>query len=195
MRHFGRRPSRRFTKRQSRPRVQHSPASMAQSLNADLGLLVVLGKANEMAGTALATDRDAGDRQQDLQTGNIMGNTTVTITGDATTTSHGHLGVVFYRLPRSFTVPVIGTDPIPSDADCVSGGMQASYRKNLPGYIIKYLMFPYSAETPFTRIISLNWAKFRMAKIRDGDFFVMNLHNFGTGQINFNWEARYYEYK
>ncbi len=158
-------------------------------------LLTVPAKAGLLAGTALATDRDAGDRSQELQTGNILGNMTIDVTASPSGAAFGVIEYVVFKVQRALTVPIIGTDPIPSDADAITGGLQSAYRKNMPGWIIQFGTFRISAEVTAIKKIRINWNKFRMAKVRDGDFFCIVYFNRTGGSITFDWQARYYEYK
>ncbi len=181
--------------RQSRPRVQHSPSSMGNTMLTNDQLLTVPAKATDVAGTALATDRDPGDRAQELQTGNVLGNMVIDVTATPGAGTFGIVEYVVFKVQRSHTVPIVGTDPIPTDTEIITGGLQGAYREHMPGWVIQFGNFRISQETTAIKRIKINWNKFRMAKCRDGDFYCVTYFNRTGSTITLDWQCRYYEYK
>ncbi len=149
---------------------------------------------NELAGTALTTARrDNADRQSTVANGSIIGRITIDL-GIRNVIQDGYVETIVGKVERSHVTPTKGTVPFPSDADCTSGGSQASFRKDLPGWIWNYQQIPVSAETSRTKKIIISPQKFHFGKCRDGDFIFLWVFNFTGGAIVIDVNARYKEY-
>ncbi len=194
MRHFGRRRYRSGSSGARKVRVQHSPSVIGSALTTEAAVLAVLANTVNVAGTSLQTDRDPGDRFQQVGNGSKLGQITIEL-ATRLVGQPGYLDIVIAKLERSFTVPVIGTDPIPSLAEMTSGGLQGIFRQNMPGWVVHHSVFPFSAAGSNTKTIKINLAKFRKNTFRDGDFLIMMLLNKSGGSMTVDWQTRYYEFK
>lgn len=178
----------------SRPRRQHTTSEMSGTVSANtLATVRFLVIPNQNAGASLLTERSGGDRAQEVNNGSRVGNITLDIT-ERGATSAGVLEVCVVKCQRQHAIPAVGTDPIPSTADVLATGLQQNMRGNTPGWVLKSFLFPYTAEMPVVRKISINLAKFKMATWRDGDYLAVLLFNRGGGAIIVDHTARYYEY-
>ncbi len=178
----------------SRPRIQHSPSEMDGSiLTKDLSLrfLVVVP---DTAGSNLAGDRIDSDRFQTVSTGSIVKSLTIQVAIRAIT-NEGYLEYSIVKMQRQHAVPVVGTAPMPTDAEADGIGLESVMRENFPGWVIHNGIMPFSAETPTTRKFTVNLAKFRMSRFRDGDFLALVLFNRSAATITLDHKANYYEYK
>ncbi len=157
-------------------------------------VLRVLAKGDVLAGTALSTTRTSTNRMQDIGAGSDVNSITIQIAIRAIT-NEGYLEYSIVKIPRSFVVPAVGTDPVPSALDVDGIGLESELRKDMPGWVIHNGIMPFSAETPLTRKFTVNLKKFRMSKFRDGDFVLLFLYNRSASTITLDHKANYYEYK
>ncbi len=167
---------------------------MGNTILTDAQLVTFIAVANQNAGASMGSTRMDTDRLTEVSNGENVGNATVTI-GMFPGASNGYLEYIVFKAERQPSTPVVGTHPIPSNAEVNSSGMQQMYRSNMPGWIIKYGTIPYTPETIHTRDIKISWAKFKKAKVRDGDYFGIAYFNRGASTITFDWQARYKSYK
>ncbi len=178
----------------SRPRIQHSPSEMDGSiLTKDINLRFV-AVTDAQAGTALGTTRTTSDRFTEIATGSVIKSLTFQVAIRAIT-NEGYLEYSIVKMQRQHTVPVVGTAPMPSDADVDGSGLESQMRKNFPGWCIHNGIMPFSAETPTTRKFTVNLSKFRMSRFRDGDFLALVLFNRSAATITLDHKCNYYEYK
>lgn len=168
--------------------IQHSPSLLGNAPAANVGLLHVLVHANGLAGGSMNADRRDEDRLTEVGNGRHIRNMIVSIGFIPSANSQGYYELGFIKYERSFTVPTLGTDPVPSTANMLSVGLQQEVRSLTPGYMVKYMQVPISAET--TKIISVkvDWAKYKKSMVRDGDYFTLLVFNrtaaAGTYDIN-----------
>lgn len=191
-------PYYRFRKRRksfvtNKKRLQHSPSSMGNSILTAAQLVTFAVVAERLAGTALTTSRTGSDRQTEVQSGGQVNHITwdLQIQPGA---NQGTLEYLVFKVERSFVTPVVGTDPIPTDAQILSGGLQGSYRKNMPGWVMKYGAVGIAAEQPRVVKIKVNLKKFKKGTIRDGDHIGLVVFNRTGSTITYGWSARYWEY-
>jgi len=177
-----------------RPRIQHSPASIGNTISTNDQLVTFQAVSTVRAGSAATTTRTSSDRSTEITSGSKIGQITVDV-GIRTITNEGILEYIVFKVERSHVTPVKGVDPIPADTDVNTAGLQQSYRMNMPGWIIKYGKVAFSAETPKAFKITANYGKFGKAVIRDGDFCGITFFNRSSSAIIFDWEARYFEYR
>ncbi len=176
----------------NKKRLQHSPSSMGNSVPTFDQLVTYAVVSERLAGTALSTSRSSSDRQTEVQTGGQVG----FVTWDVSL-SPGGIGSIEYcvfKAERQFTTPVVGTDPIPADADLVSSSMQSEYRMNMPGWILKFGILAVASEQPRTLKVTVNLKKFKKSTFRDGDFLGLAFFNRVGASTTIGWAARYWEY-
>ena len=164
---------------------------MGNSILTNDQLITFVAVSTVPAGTSMATSRLDTDRATEVSSGALVGRTTISI-GMVPGATSGYLEYVVFKVQRSHVTPVKGTDPMPSDASVISAGLQQMYRQNMPGWVIQYGQIPISAETPRVKDIKIDWNKFRMAKVRDGDFYGITYFNRTASTITFDWQARYH---
>ncbi len=114
---------------------------------------------------------------------------------EPSTTAVGTIEYVVFKVPRSAVTPVVGTFPIPSAVDVDGQGIQQAFRLNMSGWIYKFGTFPISAETPKTINITMNWKKFKVATVRDGDFYGLAIFNRSNGTVGFSVQMFYKSYR
>lgn len=164
-----------------------------QILTADQ-LVTFPAVAENLAGSGLQGGRGTGDRAQDVGVGNDIFKIHWDI-GVRNITDDGILEYLVFKAQRQSATPVKGTFPIASDAEVTSTGLQGSYRDNMPGWVVKFGKIAFAQAQPRTIKIDVNFGKFRMSKIRDGDFYGLVFFNRSPATVFLDWEARYYEYK
>ncbi len=177
-----------------RPRIQHSPASMGNTILTNDQLITFFGVAAVTAGSSASSTRTDSDRATGLSSGSKIGTVTIDV-GATLISEEGYIEYMVFKAQRQDVTPVKGTFPIPSDGEVIAGGLQQTYRMNMPGWCIKYGQIPMSSQTPRTFKIRVNFAKFKMATVRDGDFFGLTLFNRSGASITLDWQARYWETK
>ncbi len=192
MRHYGNRPFRR--RKIPINTIQHSPALIGNAPANGIGLLHVFAHAGSLAGGSMGGARTGGeDRLTELDTGRKLGPVTIDIGIIPATGQQGFYEYAIVKYERSTSVPVVGVDPVPSSADMVSNGLQQAVRSLTPGYVIRFGLIPVTTETTVVRKITVNFAKFRKAKVRDGDYFCIIFYNrtqaTGTYDLHFRYKA------
>ncbi len=194
MRHFrGRRGGKR--KLFGQP-IQHSPALMGNSPSSAIGVLHVLGHAGVLAGGSMGSTRSGGeDRLTEIDNGRHVGKMQVQIDFTVGASSIGYYEVAAIKYERSTTVPIIGTDPVPSSADIVGNGLQQAVRSLTPGYCIYWDTIPLTPGTNRTKKFTLNWDKYKKAMCRDGDYFTIIVFNrSGDNNTIYDIQTRYKTY-
>ncbi len=131
------------------------------------------------------------DRGTELGNGSLVGRTTIDVAFLPATGGLGYMEYIVFKAQRQAVTPVVGTHPIPSDAEVIAAGLQQTYRSNMPGWIIQYGMIMLSREVPMVKKIKIDWNKFKMSKTRDGDFFGITYFNNTQGNVTIDWNARY----
>ncbi len=193
MRHFSRR-GRGKRKIYGQP-VQHSPSLMGNAPLNNIGLLHVLARSGTLAGGSMTASR-VGDenRTVDVDNGRSIGKMTVSVNFTTSGASIGYYEYAFIKYHRQTSVPAIGTDPVPTSADIVSDGLQRAVRNFTPGWVVHFGTV--SSNTAFNRGIKLviNWAKFKMEKVRDGDFYCLVMFNRSDGTATYDIQTRYKTY-
>ncbi len=186
-----RRPTRRRGRKILKGVIQHSPALMGNVPATGSGLLHVLAHATVLAGVSMSTNRFDEDRNTEVANGRNIHNMIVTfaVTPAAATSGYYELGFIKYE--RSTSVPAIGTDPVPASATIAADGMQNAVRSLSPGYMIKYMQIPVTAEMSTTRSIPINWGKYKKAKVKDGDYFVLLVFNRTGGSATYDIQTRF----
>ncbi len=187
---------RRFRKRKryAHP-IQHSPALMGNAPADNIALVHVLAHAGNLASTNLTQSRTGGeDRSTEVDNGRHIGNMTINLAFTTVAAGTGYYEYALIKYERSTSVPTIGTDPVPSSADIVTNGLQASVRGLTPGYLIEYGQIAMSPQTTRIKILKAKWAKFKKALVRDGDYFVLIIFNRSGGASTYDIQTRYKTY-
>ncbi len=175
---------RRFSTRRGRSRkpsrkmvMQHIPSLMGNSPANNIGLVHVLAHSGSLAGGSPSASRMDEDRLTEVANGNHIGRMHVNVNFIPASTSEGYYEYAFVKYERSFTVPVIGVDPVPSSADITTNGLQQEVRSFTPGYVVQFGTIPITPETIVSRNLTVSWAKFGKSLVRDGDYFCLIFFN------------------
>ncbi len=165
---------------------------MGNSVLTNDQLVTFIGVATQIAGGAMSADRLDTDRLTELSSGALVGKTTIDIGMNPAAGGKGYFEYIVFKAQRQPSTPVKGTHPIPTDSEVNLAGLQQMYRGNMPGWVIQFGLIPITAETNVTRRITINWAKFKMDKVRDGDFYGITYFNRTGATVTFDWQARYH---
>ncbi len=191
---YGRFKRRRRSPSKSRTRVQHSPSTMVDSIVAnDQNVVLAVVPRQDAGSSATASRRDTLDRDRTVGVGSVVGTIDFDI-GFNAVTNEGFVEYVIWKAERQPSTPTVGTFPIPSDADCITSGLQQLYRMNMPGWVMQFGMIPVAAELPTTKHLKCKLGKFKKGKIRDGDYIGITLFNRTGADLNHTTQMRYYEY-
>ncbi len=98
-----------------------------------------------------------------------------------------------FKVERAHEVPTTNDGLLPSSNSILTEGLQAAMRKYQPGRVIKFGVISVAAEQPLHRSIKGNYGKFKMAKVRTGDYYGIILFNRtgGTGTLSVDVQMRY----
>jgi len=172
--------------------IQHSPSSMGNLVPTNDQLVTFMAVANVFAGGSMTTDRTDENRLTDVPNGRNIGRTTWNVGFEVgSETQSGYIEYCVFKAERQHGTPVVGTDPLPTDAEVISLGLQAMYRNNLPGWVIKFGLIPITSETIVTREISVSWSKFKKQRVKDGDFYGIVFFNRTGVNVTIDWQCRY----
>ncbi len=188
---------RRFTRRRPRRRITdsvfHVPSSMNNSIATNSQLLVLSAIPSIVAGAAATTNIDLQDRDRTVTVGQNVGTTTFDIE-ISEVAAQGILSYVVFKLERKLATPAIGVDTVPSNAACLTSGIQQNWRILNPGRIMKHGMIALTAQTTRSHKVVVNWNKFKKGKMRAGDFYGIALFNRSDGANEVSIEMRYKAY-
>ena len=168
----------------------HVPSTIGTNLAANTGAIIIAITPSLNAGGSATTNIAAEDRDRTVDVGNNV-DTIIFNIGIRTPTVSGNLMYAVMKQERQQAVPVIGTPPVPSDAGVNGVGLQQAVRMEAPGRCYKYGIVPYTAETSRAFSLKMNLRKFRIGKIRPGDYVYLHLFNKGTGTCTVDVEMRY----
>ncbi len=192
---------RRFTgrRRRSAPKrtasIQHSPSTMDQQMLSNKGTVVVSVTPNLNAGGSMGSERLSTDRLNDVANGSKIGQISYTLQMEPDATAVGTIEWLCFRMERQFAAPVLGTNPLPTDAEITSSGLQQMMRSNLPGWVMKFGAFPISPELPSVRTIAVSPSRMGMGPIKDGDYSGIVLFNRTSGPVNFSVQMRFKSFR
>ncbi len=192
MRHFG------FRKRSRRKlgnSVIHVPSTMGGTMNSLTATLLVIESPSIFAGGSASSNIEAQDKDRTANVGHHLG----TLNLDVTIRNQTVIGVIEFcvmKVERHDTTPAIGTHPVPSQTDINNQGMQQACRLSNPGKVFHYSKRAYAPEVAVVHKIKVSPAKFRLSKVKAGDHWILIMFNRNTsGQITYDFEARYKEYE
>ncbi len=107
--------------------------------------------------------------------------------------SDGVIEWAIFKIERAHEVPD-GNPLLPTDTEIQTEGLQTALRRYQPGRVIKFGTVAVAPEQP--RVISLkaNYRKFKMSKIRTGDYYGMICFVRGITSTNIDFHGRYQSY-
>ena len=171
----------------------HVPASMNNTIMDNAYSLVFIAVPSADAGDASTTNLTAQDRARVCPIGGSVGTTTINISQTGAS-QEGVLEFTVMKLERQLTVPAINVGSMPSAADIQANGSQQSFRILNPGRIMHYSLMAYTTQTTRTKVITINWAKFKKQRVRPGDYYCIAVNNRNEatqGDVTVNLEFRY----
>ncbi len=175
--------------------ISHVPSTMDQTFGTNILSLIFSTVSTVVAGVSATTGRLDTDRDREVSNGELVGRTTYTIQAEPSTTAIGTVEWMIFKAERQATTPVVGTHPIPSSADVDGQGIQQAFRLNMSTWCCKFGAFPVTPEVSVVKNITINWAKFKKATVKDGDFYGLALFNRTIGIIDFSVQMRYKSYR
>ncbi len=147
------------------------------------------------AGTSATNPRIDTDRDRECSNGERVGFTRFHLQMEPSGTATGSIEYMIFKVERAFTVPVVGTDPIPSSAEVDTQGIQQAFRLNMSTWCCKFGTIALSPDTPVSRTITINWAKFKKATVKDGDHYGIAMFNRTSGTVNWSVQMFYKSYR
>ncbi len=174
--------------------VIHVPSTMAGVINTNAETLFIIESPSIFAAGSASSNIEAQDKDRTVNVGHHIGTLNIDTT-IRTTVADGVVEFCVFKVERADSTPAIGTHPVPSGAEITTQGLQQACRLANPGKVFHYSKVVYSIEAPKTHKITVSPAKFRLSKIKAGDHWCLLVHNRGTTNITFDFEARYKEYE
>ncbi len=169
----------------------HVPSTMGSTNSSNIGLIVIAVTPSIVAAASATTNLSGfEDRDRTVTVGKSVKNILFDITVRAPAAT-GDLQCIVWKLERQLAVPTLGVANVPTSAQMSSEGTQQAWRLRNPGRVLNYTHIVFSPETTRNRRISVNFAKFRMAKVRPGDFYGICIFNRSSGSVTFDIEMRY----
>ncbi len=188
---------RRRGRRSFKPRgnvVIHVPSSMSGTLATNVALVIVLESPSIDAGESATTGIDDQDKDRTVQVGHHIGAFNIDMS-IRNTAGDGVVEFAVFKVERVATTPVLGTHPIPSSATIASQGMQQATRLDNPGKVFHFSSRAYSIENTLTHKIRVSPAKYRLSKVKAGDYWILMMFNRGPQTFTFDFQGRYKEYE
>ncbi len=175
--------------------IQHSLSTMEQSFLSNKAAVIVAASPNQNAGGSMTDERIETDRLTLCANGSKLGAITYTLQLDPATTTLGTIEFCCFRMERQFSAPVIGVDPLPTEAEITSSGLQQMMRQNLPSWVMKFGVFPITEAISVAKSITVSPGKLGMPAMRDGDYTGIILFNRTNGSIGYGVQMRYRSYR
>lgn len=187
----------RRSRRRSRPRrrirnsIQHVTAVMGQSPTSGTSVTHFIGNAGtyQLTGTDVQTaTATLSNREQEYTIGSHLGTSTINITFRGASASGSYQIVVFKR-ERQAAVPINGTG-LPALARIIAVGMQMAFREEMPGRVLHFQTVGIALNQPRALVLKIPWAKYKLSKMRSGDWYGISIFNQGTTDGEFDIQTR-----
>ncbi len=171
----------------------HVPSSMSNAV-ASFGNVVFFAAlpANYgIIGSALSADTfENSDRLQLCPLGCMISSVVFNISIRDVITS-GTIEYAIFKVERASETPTTNQVYLPNDTEIGSIGLQAAMRQYQPGRVIKYGQIAVAAEQPRVLSIKGNYGKFKMAKLRTGDYYGIIIFNRASDITTIDVQSRY----
>ncbi len=173
--------------------IMHLPSSVNQSLTTNAGLVFFASTSANYAttGTPLTSDSfEQADRSQQVPIGSDINSIVYNISfrdGSA----QAVMELAFFKIERAHVTPSLDNVLLPTEGTIGSQGLQAAFRQYQPGRLLKYLKVAIAPEQPRTLSVRVPYKKFKMAKVRTGDFYGVVIYNRSSATTGVDVEARY----
>ncbi len=180
-------------KRNHLPGITHVPSTMNNTLLSNSSTTVILCHPGILAGAALTTPSYTNaNREQEVPLGAIIGKTVSTILAKAAT-AQGVLEFTLQKVERADALPAAG-GVLGTDAEVITLGLEATDRQHQPGRIIYYGARAYAPEQTLVHKAIGRWSKYKMAKVRQGDHYLLRIFNRSSGTIDVSISTLYKAY-
>lgn len=170
----------------------HLVSVINQVVTTNTSLTVVLANAGAflLTGTAATTVATGlSNKEQENTVGNRI-NTIIINCAFRQAVSAAIVSYTIMKIERANVVPAPGAG-LPADAAVLTNGMQQQDRLFQPGRIIKYGTVAIAPEQPVSISLKADFAKYKMGKIRQGDFYLIRFFNRSGDTLIIDVEARY----
>lgn len=191
---FRRRIFRKRPRRRIMSSITHIPSSMGNGVAANTAMVFLAANAGALniTGTAATTAAySLSNREQENTVGGIID----TITFDISFNNAMSASVIEYavfKIERASAVPALGTG-LPTSASILASGLQQALRIIQPGRVVKFGTLSIAPEQPATRHVVANFKKYRMNRIRQGDWYGIIIFNGSANSATISVQARYKE--
>lgn len=172
----------------------HVPSTMDQQFATNLGAVVFAVVSNTLAGSSASATRSDIDRDREVANGEKIGRITYILQMEPNIAALGSIEYCCFRTERSQSTPALGTI-LPTSVEMDLQGLQQAMRLAIPGWVMKFGVFPVSAESPMTKTISVSPSRMGAPAIRDGDHMGIVLFNRTVGTIDFSVQMRYKSFR
>ncbi len=190
---FHRRFRSRSKRKSYKSQIMHLPSDMGTNLLAANSLVFVAAVAAnyQFIGQGLGADTfENADRLSNV----VVGSDILSIIFNIdvrNNTGDGSIEYAILKVERAHVVPNTDGVLLPTDADIITLGLQASVRQYQPGRVIKFGTFSVAKEQPRSLSIKGNFVKFKMGRMRTGDFYLLVLFNRTSQDCTVDIQSRY----
>ncbi len=174
--------------------VIHVPSTIGAAPAANVSTVFVIASPSIFAAGSASANIEAQDKDRTVNVGHYVGTLTLDLAVRDTTTN-GLYEFCVYKVERADSTPALGTHPVPSTAECLAQGTQQACRLANPGRVYHYSQRAYTGDMNVSHKIRVSPAKFKVAKLKAGDHWILQVFNRGGTAVTFDFQARYYEYE
>ncbi len=171
----------------------HVPSSMANNVTSSASVVFFAAVPANYAvtGTLLTSDTfENSDRQQNCPIGCEIPFIVYNVFTRAIT-SDGIVEYAIFKVERASSVPTTDNVLLPDNTTISTQGLQAAMRQYQPGRVLKYGALAVAAEQPRQISLGMSYSKFKMAKMRTGDYYGIILFNRNGAGVTLDIQARY----
>ncbi len=171
----------------------HLPNQMNKVILGNDNLIIFAAVASSYATTGVSLTSDTfedADRDQRCPLGADIPSIIydITVRDSETPTA---VEYAIFKIERAHAVPADDDVLLPTSTSISTSGIQAAVRRFQPGRVIKMGVFAVAKEQPMHRSIKGNYQRFKMMKLRTGDFYGIQIFNRGLGQVTVDVQMRY----
>ncbi len=188
MRHYKRRRGKMY-----KSSVMHIPSSMNAVLASNTATVFFASQTANYTttGTLLTSDTfEQSDRSQTTALGSDINFIVYNLSCIAGETA-SIIEYAIFKIERSNSVPSFDNSTLPASTTIQTQGLQSGMRQYQPGRVLKFGKFVIAAEQPRAISLGISYRKFKMAKVRTGDFYGIVVFNRGSSDVTLDIEARY----
>ncbi len=171
----------------------HLGGEMNQVLSGNTATTVFAAQSStyNVTGTSLTEDTfENSDRKDRVALGSDIPSIIFNITARDSSTPTA-LEYAIFKIERAHEVPLNDNTLLPDTVTCQTLGLQAAIRQYQPGRVLKFGIVAIATEQPRTFSVKGNYGKFKMAKMRTGDWYGIMFFNRGLGDITLDVHTRF----